>query len=409
MEHIMKQTENNNASMSLSKQRKLQRAHDLKKHKKDAAVGKLVGIVVSILLIAGVIVLFGAGILRMITKVNADSNYSAQLNDDGTIKGVTASDYIDLCDYKNITIDYKDIAYSDEQLNKDIEALLEQYAELSESTDLVVKDGDKVSLDYVGTIDGVAFEGGSTQGNGTDLTIGSNSYIDDFEEQIIGHSAGDSFDVTVTFPDDYQNDPSLAGKEAVFAVILNGIYIKPEFDDAFVLKNFKDDASTADEYREVLRDSKENSALTTKVREYLVNNSEVTEYPKEYLEQLKALKKFEDLVYFQNVNNYYAETLGDPLYPNFSSYINMTEAKYDRSLSDVGKTIAKLNLIYQAIAEQEGIKSDEAAYLAYMLEHGETQETFDEEIVRYGRGYLMQAHIGLQALDFVKQHVTIQK
>ena len=175
------------------------------------------------------------------------------------------------------------------------------------------------------------------------------------------------------------------------------------------MKNFKDDASTADEYREVLRDSKENSALTTKVREYLVNNSEVTEYPKDYLEQLKALKKFEDLVYFQNVNNYYAETLGDPLYPNFSSYINMTEAKYDRSLSDVGKTIAKLNLIYQAIAEQEGIKSDEAAYLAYMLEHGETQETFDEEIVRYGRGYLMQAHIGLQALDFVKQHVTIQK
>ena len=95
----------------------------------------------------------------------------------------------------------------------------------SYSTDssLTVEDGDTVNIDYVGSIDGVEFDGGNTQGNGTDLTIGSGRYIDDFEEQLIGAHPGDEVEVTVTFPDDYGND-ELNGKEAVFDVIVNGIY-----------------------------------------------------------------------------------------------------------------------------------------------------------------------------------------
>ena len=146
----MKQTENNNASVSLSKQRKLERAQALKKQKKDAAVGKLIGILVSFVLIAGIIALFGAGIFRMITKVNPDSGYSAQLNADGTIH--------------NITIPYADIAYTDEQINKDIDTLLKNNAELSKDSAVVAKDGDKVNIDYVGTVDGVAFAGGKDSG-----------------------------------------------------------------------------------------------------------------------------------------------------------------------------------------------------------------------------------------------------
>ena len=88
---------------------------------------------------------------------------------------------------------------------------------------LEVKDGDTVNIDYVGKIDGVAFDGGSTDGNGTDLVIGSGSYIDNFEEQLIGAHPGDEVEVKVTFPDDYQAT-DLAGKEAVFDVTVNGIY-----------------------------------------------------------------------------------------------------------------------------------------------------------------------------------------
>ena len=88
---------------------------------------------------------------------------------------------------------------------------------------LEVKDGDTVNIDYVGKIDDVAFDGGSTDGNGTDLVIGSGSYIDNFEEQLIGAHPGDKVEVKVTFPDDYQAT-DLAGKEAVFDVTINGIY-----------------------------------------------------------------------------------------------------------------------------------------------------------------------------------------
>ena len=94
---------------------------------------------------------------------------------------------------------------------------------LQTKSSLEVKDGDTVNIDYVGRIDGVAFEGGDTKGQGADLTIGSGTYIDDFEEQLIGSHPGDEVKVTVTFPENYGNE-ELNGKEAVFDVVVNGIY-----------------------------------------------------------------------------------------------------------------------------------------------------------------------------------------
>ena len=93
----------------------------------------------------------------------------------------------------------------------------------STDTSLTVKDGDTVNIDYVGKIDGTAFDGGSTNGQGTDLEIGFGSYIDDFEDQLVGAHPGDEVEVTVTFPDNY-DAADLAGKEAVFDVTVNGIY-----------------------------------------------------------------------------------------------------------------------------------------------------------------------------------------
>ena len=98
-------------------------------------------------------------------------------------------------------------------------------SESSYSTDssLTVKDGDTVNIDYVGYIDGVAFDGGNTNGQGADLTIGSGSYIDDFEDQLVGAHPGDQVEVNVTFPEDYGNE-ELNGKDATFDVTVNGIY-----------------------------------------------------------------------------------------------------------------------------------------------------------------------------------------
>lgn len=99
----------------------------------------------------------------------------------------------------------------------------EQSETYQTDTSLTVEDGDTVNIDYVGTVDGVEFEGGSTDGNGTDLVIGSGDYIDDFEDQLIGSHPGDTVEVQVTFPDDYGNE-KLNGKDAVFTVTVNGIY-----------------------------------------------------------------------------------------------------------------------------------------------------------------------------------------
>ena len=84
---------------------------------------------------------------------------------------------------------------------------------LSTDTSLTVEDGDTVNIDYVGSVDGVEFDGGSTNGQGTDLTIGSGLYIDDFEEQLIGSHPGDTVEVNVTFPDDYSSE-DLQGQDA---------------------------------------------------------------------------------------------------------------------------------------------------------------------------------------------------
>lgn len=96
-------------------------------------------------------------------------------------------------------------------------------ASYNTDTSLTVADGDMVNIDYTGYVDDVAFDGGSTDGNGADLTIGSGTYIDDFEEQLVGHNVGENVQVTVTFPEDYGVE-ELNGKEAVFDVTINGIY-----------------------------------------------------------------------------------------------------------------------------------------------------------------------------------------
>lgn len=94
---------------------------------------------------------------------------------------------------------------------------------LSTDSSLTIENGDTVNIDYVGTVDGVEFDGGSTNGAGADLTIGSGRYIDDFEEQLIGSHPGDTVEVNVAFPEDYGNE-ELNGKDAVFEVVINGIY-----------------------------------------------------------------------------------------------------------------------------------------------------------------------------------------
>ena len=163
--------------------------------------------------IAGVLVIAGAAYTIGYQVMNHSSDTETEAS--------TEEIYMD---ETNETAEYYDTEASDvdtsETTSDDMSAMETEY---STDTSLTVEDGDTVNIDYIGYIDDVAFDGGSTDGMGTSLTIGSGQYIDDFEEQLIGHNVGEMVAVNVTFPEDYGVE-ELNGKEARFDVTINGIY-----------------------------------------------------------------------------------------------------------------------------------------------------------------------------------------
>ncbi|MDD5933955.1 MAG: FKBP-type peptidyl-prolyl cis-trans isomerase [Clostridiales bacterium] len=395
-------------SMSLSKQRKLARKKEIAQMKRNKVVNRVVGTCVVVALVAGIGYSIGYKIYRNATKVVASKDYSQGLTEEGLIKDVTAKDYVTLCDYNNIKVTTEDVDYTEEDLAKDIKTLVDAKAKLDKETDAAIVDKDKVNIDYVGKIDGEAFEGGDTQKEGQDVTIGSGSLIDDFEQQLIGHKIGDTFNVDVTFPAEYENEPSLAGKDATFEVTINGIYVSPEFDDAFVKENLSDKASTAEEYKAYLKDKNYNEKLDEWLDEYLDKNSEVKEYPESYIKDLKSVQKLQDYYAWQYMNSMF-EQYGATGYPTFEKYIkealNKSEAKYDKDLAEEVKPDAKKNLIYQAIFETEGLTVTEDDCKAYLETQGQTGESYDNSVTQYGKGYLMQETIKNKVLETIKTKI----
>lgn len=157
---------------------------------------------------------------------------------------------VTLGDYKGIEIEKKDAEVTDEELDAEIDRVRESNARMLTVDDRAVQDGDITTIDFDGYVDGEPFEGGK----GTDypLTIGSHSFIDNFEEQLIGKNIGEETEVHVTFPDQYQAE-ELQGKPAVFKVTVKEIKVKelPELDDDFAQD--VSDFDTMEEYKEDLK------------------------------------------------------------------------------------------------------------------------------------------------------------
>ncbi len=144
---------------------------------------------------------------------------------------VTVKPEITLKAYKGLTAEKAEAKVTAEEINHEIEHMLERGARIVNVDDRAVQNGDITVIDFEGFVDGVAFEGGKAEKY--ELEIGSGSFIPGFEEQIIGHSIGEEFDVNVTFPEAYA--PELASKAAVFKIKLHEIKVKelPELDDEF--------------------------------------------------------------------------------------------------------------------------------------------------------------------------------
>lgn len=167
--------------------------------------------------------------------------------------------------YNGVTVTKIDTSVSDEEIDAEIEQQRNINARTVTVTDRAIKEGDTAVIDFEGFVDGVAFEGG--KGENHPLEIGSHSFIDTFEDQLVGKNTGDEVDVNVTFPEQYQA-PELAGKPALFKVKINEIRAKelPELNDEFVqdVSEFDTMAEYREDTRKKLQERKENAAKGTK-------------------------------------------------------------------------------------------------------------------------------------------------
>lgn len=403
----MKKKEENIENLSMGKQRKLENAKKRAKEKREQLIWKIVGIVIAAVIIGGIAFLIGRSIYKASHSVTAGADFSKELDEHGFIKNFVAKDHMTLADYKNIAVPKSELEYSDESVDADIESVLDSHQILNTETDAKIQDGDKVSIEYVGTVDGVAFDGGSTDGNPTDLTIGSGSYIDDFEQQLIGHGIGEQVIVEVTFPEDYGQE-ELNGKDAVFTVDIDGIYEKQEFTDAFVAENLSEYADTVEGYRQYLKDSKYEENLKNYLETYLTDNSEVKTYPKAYLKNLKSIQKHEDESSFEYMNEMYLNYYGYTSFNSFEDYIGMTVEDYDMSLDDVCKTTCKSDMVYQAILESEGITLSDTDYKAYLTEENGSSDSYDAAVETRGVGDTMKNMVKIKALEIARNNVMVQ-
>ena len=181
-------------------------------------------------------------------------------------------------DYKGIKVEKDVKAVTDEDVNAEIEAVRARNSRVVDVEGRAVENGDIAVIDFDGYVDGVAFEGGKSENY--NLTIGSGSFIPGFEEQIIGHNAGDEFDVNVTFPTEY-HAAELAGKEAVFKIVLHSIKFNelPALDDEFAKDVSEFD--TLDEYKadvkakiEARYEKESENAVEAQIIDALVANME---------------------------------------------------------------------------------------------------------------------------------------
>lgn len=263
--------------------------------------------------------------------------------------------YVTLGDYSSIKINKNEI---DVEAEKQITENIKSTGKYNKVKKGKVKKGDIINIYYVGKVNGKAFEGGSctkkSNPAGFDLEIGSNSFIDGFEDALIGKTVGKKHDINVTFPESYQQNKDLEGKKAVFSVTINFKKVYPEISDDFVKENFKgfsaDYDETAQDYTKYIRDN----VIEEKAWSIVKDASKVKDiYPSDRLEDMKSYLKTSITSYLKQ-GGY-----------NLEDYLkaqNTTEDEFDKQIEVTAKENVAQQLIYGAIAQKENIKVSDDDY-----------------------------------------------
>ena len=255
-------------------------------------------------------------------------------------------DGVTLTAYKNVAIDWE--STSNSQLLES--ALSEGESSVNKITDRAVKNGDTANIDYTGYKNGIKFEGGEAKGY--DLTIGSNSFIDGFEEGLIGVMPGETKNLNLTFPESYHS-ADFAGQAVVFKVKVNYISEK----------------AYTDEQKLTAKQSVFKKALIN----HVVENSKTDTLPK--TEVAKYVEKYREL-YSQSATANGFESLDA-----YITAVGETKEGFEKILKSSAETQVKTELVINAIAKEENIKVEESEYKESVKNYASTYSTTEEEFV----------------------------
>ena len=396
---MSKKTDENN-TMSKSKAKREARRKQVAKSRRKKLIWKIIGIAAAVVIIAAIAIAVGSMAYLAIIRTKPNSDMSAGITAEGKIEGVDAASLVELVDYENISVPADEVAATAEEVDAEINSTLEGYTELSADESISVADGDQVSIDYVGTIDGVEFDGGSAEDYS--LTIGSGAFIDDFEQQLIGHNVGEEVMVEATFPDDYSN-ADLAGKDASFDVTIKGVMVTPELTDEFVAEKLSETegVSTAEEYRAKVENDFYEEHLEDYLTNYIMDNSTIKSYPKKYINTLKSILKYDDTAMLEYYNQIFASygTTYENVWDTRGEDID-DELSYEKELTERAKESAKNAIVYQTIFEKAGLSIDMDAAIAEMTE--ENGEDYVTNIKNtYGDNYMAQAEIKNVVIEYL--------
>ena len=272
--------------------------------------------------------------------------------------------------YKGVKIDKVDAEVTEEEINAVIEKERENNSRTKSVEGRPVQDKDTAVIDFEGFVDGEAFEGG--KGENYDLVIGSHSFIDTFEEQLIGKNAGEEVEVNVTFPEEY-HAKELAGKPALFKVTIKDIKEKelPELDDEFASEVSEFD--TLDEYK-------------ADVKKNLVEKKEADAKNQKEMAAIEAV--IADAA--MEIPDAYVQTVQRQMVDEFAQRIQMQGLSMEQYLKLTGSNIAMMEeqIKPQALKRIQSRLVLEAVVEAEKIETSE--EDFEKEVARLAEAYKME-------------------
>ena len=255
--------------------------------------------------------------------------------------------------YTGIKIEKFEYTVTDADVDKEIDSTRERFAESVDVTDRAAQNGDTVNIDFEGKMDGVAFDGGSAQGY--DLTLGAGQFIAGFEEQVVGMNVGETKDVNVTFPEDYQAE-NLKGKPAVFTVTVHKITGKvlPELNEEFAKKVGSD---SVDAYRAKVRERLEKAAASRSLNE--TENAIITEIAKGAKAEIPDAMIEKQEEYSMQRMEYSLMYQGIKL-DDYLKYVNQTRDEYKKHFEEEARRTVLHQLIVEKLIKELNIEASQA-------------------------------------------------